>query len=394
MSWFNDYNNYYLKEDKTGWTRILTRGEAFAKVLREHPPRRSRKPGDIVILEVRFGLSANTYCYISKDDIYSPGDLVEVKVQGQSKVVTVESVGYYSEKEYPFKDLHLNTIVGPAKGTLAEQYRKAIDEEQNRIDDEEEVRREARKLLEEARRMKNDASKERAEAEDMKSAAAKERAGAESMKSDAAKERAEAEEMMAEARVKLEEANKAMAEARKATEETEAAGLAARRENERLEQAKKEAAKVWKRERPETSNKIILDLRSVQDDLDEDEDIYKGLSALENKITKVMNKADQMKAEEGDSAPSDIDKLYDYYLPKTIKVLEQYRNIFSSGLPPRSVESLKNDVLDAIKTSTDVYDNILQILFKSDILDLYSEMKALQTMFGMQGLLGSDFDVE
>lgn len=360
------FDDYYLKEFDRKWTGILTRGEAFAKVLREHPPRRVYKPGDIVILEVRFGLNTKTYCYISKDDIYSPGDLVEVRVQGELKVVTVESVGYYSEAEYPFRDLQLNTIVGPADGTLAEKYRKAIDEEQSRLDGEEKVRSEARQLLEEARRMK----------------------------CDAAKERADAEAMMEEAKIKLDEAVKMMEAAKKAADETEAAGIAARMENERLEKAKKEAAKVWKRERPETDNKIILDLRTVQDALDEDEEIYKGLSELENKINKVIDKAELIKAEEGDSATSEIDKLYEYYLPKTIAVLGQYKNIFSSGLPPKSVEKLREDMLDAIETSTNVYNNILQSLFQSDILDLYSEMKALRLMFGINGLLDSDFDVK
>ena len=363
----------YYNDDTGGLMKVMTRGEAFSKLLREHPPRRERKPGDIVILEVRFGLNANTYCYISKDDIYSPGDLVEVRVQGENKVVTVESTGYYSEEEYPFKDLKLNTIIGPAHGDLARQYREAIDREQSRLDGEEEIREEARKLLEEARRMKTDAEKEKAEADKIME---------------------EAKARLEDAKARLDEAGRIIAEAKKATKETEAAGIAARRENERLEKAKKEAAKVWKRKRPKTTNKIILNLRAVQDDLDEDEEIYKGLTALENKISKVMDKADQVRAEEGDSAPSDIDMLYDYYLPKTIKVLEQYRNIFSSGLPPRSVASLREEVLGAIRTSTDVYDNILKSLFQSDILDLYSEMKALQNMFGIQGLLGSDFEVE
>ena len=53
-------------DESSGLMKVMTRGEAFSKLLREHPPRRDRRPGDIVILEVRFGLNANTYCYITR----------------------------------------------------------------------------------------------------------------------------------------------------------------------------------------------------------------------------------------------------------------------------------------------------------------------------------------
>lgn len=59
-----------------GWTRH----EAFADILRRYPPRREYRRGDIVVLEVRFGVKDNTYCYRSPDNIYKAGDLVEASV--------------------------------------------------------------------------------------------------------------------------------------------------------------------------------------------------------------------------------------------------------------------------------------------------------------------------
>ena len=115
---------------------------------------------------------------------------------------------------------------------------------------------------------------------------------------------------------------------------------------------------------------------------------------ISEKISKVMDKAELVKEEKGAATPSDIDRLYNFYLPKTIDVLSQYRNMFSSGLPPKSVAGLREDVLSAIKTSTDVYDNVLQSLFQSEILDLYTDMEVLQNMFAMEGLLASDFDIK
>lgn len=42
-----------------------------------------------------------------------------------------------------------------------------------------------------------------------------------------------------------------------------------------------------------------------------------------------------------------------FYLPKTIAVLGQYRNLFTAGLPAKDVARLRSDVLDDIKISTD-----------------------------------------
>ena len=365
-----------------GWTRH----EAFADILRKYPPRDEYRDGDIVVLSVSFGYGGYTYCYRSKDDIYKPGDLVKVKVSNDIKVVEVKSVGYYSEDEYPFTQVPLNTIIGPAEGTLADKYRAAIEAEQNKEARENEMREEAKKLLEEARKIKSDATTELKYAQEERKIAKELMEQAESGKEEARVQTEKAMQLMAEAQA-------AAAAARKAAEKTAVAGKKARLESERLEAVKKEAAKVWKRSRPETDNQIILDLRDIQDALDEDEEIYRALSALEDKMTKVMRWADKMIADSEDGG-TDIQKLYDFYLPKTIAVLSQYRNLFTSGLPPKDVARLRDDVLDNIRTSAEVYDNLLSGLMQSDILDLYSEMKALQLMFGINGLLSSDFELE
>ncbi|MBQ9180233.1 MAG: hypothetical protein IJ132_05470 [Firmicutes bacterium] len=374
-----------------GWTRH----EAFADILRRYPPRREYRRGDIVVLEVRFGVKDNTYCYRSPDNIYKAGDLVEVSVRGESRFVEVVAVGYYSQAEYPFTNVHLNTIIGPAKGDLAEKYRQAIEEEKRKEFTQEELRAEAKQMLEEARMMKLEAREEKDAADRERQQAAREREKAAAIREEAKEDRAEAATDREEAARQLEEAARILEETKKAreatkklTEEMVIAGEEARKENERLEAAVKEARKVWKRRRPETSDPTILRLRKVQDALDEDEEIYRGISALEEKIEKVIARAEEIKTE------GDIRRLHEFYLPTTADVMEQFRNIFSSGLPPASVGKLRDDVLETIEKSNEVYNNILEDLYLSDMLELQSELDALQTMFAINGLLDSDFEIE
>lgn len=368
MSSLNYSNSELIKN---GWTRH----EMFEEILRENPPREDYRPGDHAVAMVRFGLHGGLYCYNCPDIIYRPGDLVLVNVKGVQTVVTVESVGYYSEEEYPFHGVYMRSIQGPASGDLAEKYREAIEKEKLEAANIEKIRESARRELEEAKALKAEAEAEKARA---------------------AEEMAKAKEKLAEAKAMIASLEEEKEAVRAAAEQTEKAGKEARKEHERLKAAEREAAKVWKRKRPKTDNEVILDLRSVQDALDEDEEIYNELSALEDKMTKVMDKAAEIMEEERAAGyvETRIRKLYDSYLPKTIEVLEQYRNIFSSGLPAKSIAGLREDVLGAIDKSNQVYDNILESLYERDMLELFSEMKALQAMFAFEGLLDSDFDVK
>ena len=339
-----------------GWTRH----DAFSQILHENPPRSEYHEGDIVVLNVKFNSSGHTYCYRAKDNVYKPGDHVEVTVSGMPKVVTVESVGYYSESEYPFDIVPLNYVNGMAVGELADRYKEIIEEEVGEEEERDKIRREAEEKLNVARANKIKADKQIQEASALQ---------------------AEAEQMRDAAAAAL--------------KETDAAVEKARRDYAKREAAEKEAAKPWKHKRPKTNNEVIKSLRKVQDALDEDEQIYKELSGLEEKMTKVMDKADQVMREDSwESETTLVRKLYDFYLPKTISVLEQYKNIFSSGLPSKNVQQLRADLLSAIETSNEVYNNILISLYERDILELTSEMKALQAMFAREGLLNSDFDIK
>lgn len=309
------YNNYIGR----GWTRH----EAFEDILRRNPPRKEYRRGDIVVLNVKFSYNGNTYCYLSKDDVYQSGDLVKVMVRGELKVVTVDSVGYYSEEEFPFRGVGLNTVIGPASGDLAEKYRQAIEAEKQRDEDLEVIRAEAKEMLEEARRLKVEATEEGRKAYELKAAA---------------------ERQMAEAQRMIDEAN-----------------------------AAKEAA--------------------IQANL---EIIERALDGLETRMKKVRDKAEQL-AEADDTSEhvlATIRKLDEDYLPKTEVMISHYRDIFSEIIPADRIEQLRKDALEAIDQSNEVYDNILASLFERDMLVLYSEMKALQTMFAIAGLTNSDFDVK
>ena len=149
-----------------------------------------------------------------------------------------------------------------------------------------------------------------------------------------------------------------------------------------------------RRKKIRAENDVIRRLKRVQEAVAGDEEIQAKLSTLEIKMTKVIDKAEQMIDEDNpESVNEKISKLHEIYLPKTINVLEQYEDIFTSGLPADSLGKQRADLLEAISKSEQVYNNILISLYEKDMLELSSEMKALKTMFALSGLLDSDFDI-
>ena len=137
----------YSTYNKGGWTRY----EAFSQILHDHPPRDDYREGDIVVLNVLFKADGHTYCYRAKDNVYKPGDIVEVEVRGLPKAVTVESVGYYSEDEYPFDVVPLNYVKGMAAGELKKKYEELIAEEAAAESERDAVRKYAEERLKEIR---------------------------------------------------------------------------------------------------------------------------------------------------------------------------------------------------------------------------------------------------
>lgn len=343
---------FMYSEQENHSTRPKKKHEKFEEILSNAHPHDSYEPGDRIVLDVTFDDAKYLYCYLTKDDVYSPGDIVKVRTYQGEKMVTVEKVDYYSADEYPFDECPLSYIIGPAEDDLAEKYRQ---------------------------------HKKKIEAE---------RAEAEEMRSDAQRQHLEMQEIVKAAEEEKAKAEKATISAIQARKEAEQAGEEARNARIAQEAAEREACKTWKHTKPKTDNEFVNKLRSVQLALDEDEDIYLRLDELEDRIMKVTDKADTVDEPENSSLNRMVESLYDIYLPKTMKMLEQYKTIFTTGLTFEEYARTRTEMLSAIDYSKQAYNTILEALFEKDIEKLNIDMETLKMQIAMNGLLDSDFDIE
>ena len=92
-------------------------GDLYKSRLNNSLHHSSYRPGDRVVLEVRFPTGDKTYCYDADPGIYYPGDKVFVNVNDGYKDVTVVKAYYFDNHEYPFYTLPLKSIAGRANDT-------------------------------------------------------------------------------------------------------------------------------------------------------------------------------------------------------------------------------------------------------------------------------------
>ena len=92
-------------------------GDLYKSRLNNSLHHSSYRPGDRVVLEVRFPAGDKTYCYDADPGIYYPGDKVFVKIKDGYKDVTVVKAYYFDNHDYPFYTLPLKSIAGRANDT-------------------------------------------------------------------------------------------------------------------------------------------------------------------------------------------------------------------------------------------------------------------------------------
>lgn len=84
----------------------------------------------------------------------------------------------------------------------------------------------------------------------------------------------------------------------------------------------------------------------------------------------------------------DLNKFVDYYTPTTIKLIDRYIEFEQSPVPIDSMNKSRHDIEKSIKTVVSAYENLLNELYKEDLLELSAEMDVMNTVLTQDGLIG------
>lgn len=103
-------------------------------------------------------------------------------------------------------------------------------------------------------------------------------------------------------------------------------------------------------------------------------------------IDQVEKKEDKLKS---------VRQFMNYYLPTTIKLLEQYVQMKNVGLKGENIENGMKQIEDMLDKVIVAFQKQLDDLFERDIVDITAEIQVMERMMASQGLTGQkDFEKE
>lgn len=117
-----------------------------------------------------------------------------------------------------------------------------------------------------------------------------------------------------------------------------------------------------------------------------EEKISRKISHMELLIQKIFDRV----REDPDSL-DDIQKLMEYYLPTTVKLLEAYQQLDSQPIQGENIISSKKEIEQTLDTLNLAFEKLLDSLFEEVAWDLSSDISVLHTMLAQEGLTGNDF---
>ena len=97
------------------------------------------------------------------------------------------------------------------------------------------------------------------------------------------------------------------------------------------------------------------------------------------------------RVEQNPSSVKDIQKLMDYYLPTTMKLLEAYEELDRQPIQGENILSSKHEIENTLDTLNIAFEKLLDGLFQETAWDVSADASVLKTMLAQEGLTDKDF---
>jgi hypothetical protein len=126
--------------------------------------------------------------------------------------------------------------------------------------------------------------------------------------------------------------------------------------------------------------RILKELRSLNDTIEDDSisDTIDRIEATSAKIFKIV--------EENPAKLPQIRRFMNYYLPTTLKLLRSYAVLEKQGISGDNITSSRENIDRILKTLATGYEQQLDQLFRSDAIDITSDINVLENMMAQDGL--------
>lgn len=127
-------------------------------------------------------------------------------------------------------------------------------------------------------------------------------------------------------------------------------------------------------------NAFIAQIRKCNDDIP-GEEISAKIDHMENLVRRIFQRAET----HPEVAP-DLQKLMDYYLPMTVKLLNAYADMDAQMIQGENIRSSKREIEQTLDTLNVAFENLLDDLFEDVAMDVSSDISVLNTLLAQEGL--------
>ena len=116
-----------------------------------------------------------------------------------------------------------------------------------------------------------------------------------------------------------------------------------------------------------------------------DRSVSNELSEIEKIIYKIQR---QLKDEKISAKRIDqLEEFFDYYMPLIIKILNSYRRIETNELTGKNATDTKKEIFSVLPLIKKAFEKELDNMFTEEMLDITTDIKALESMLSKDGLL-------
>ncbi len=117
------------------------------------------------------------------------------------------------------------------------------------------------------------------------------------------------------------------------------------------------------------------------------EEISAKISRMELLVDRIFDRVEQHP-----ESVSDIQRLMDYYLPTTMKLLEAYEELDTQPVQGENILSSKREIEKTLDTLNQAFERLLDDMFQDTAWDVSSDISVLNSMLAQEGLKEKDFE--
>ena len=116
------------------------------------------------------------------------------------------------------------------------------------------------------------------------------------------------------------------------------------------------------------------------------EDISRTIDQIEHTVRTILKRA-----EEYPQVINDLDRLMDYYLPTTVKLLDAYKELDAQPIQGENIQKSKKEIEAALDALSTAFEKLLDSVFKEMAWDVSTDISVLHTVLAQEGLVEDPF---